>query len=249
VPKDETTSNKESETVMLLGGVRNWYRHDVSGSAELIDSFVNGVEKQVAESISRYEEGKKTELVEYDAGEDVKHSALIETHEGLESETWDLNAIFREYFPNLQRRSAFLTIYDYFENELDKLCLLYQSERGFRLSLRDLNEKGIDRSTSYLEKVAGLNLNKTSPEWNQVKALQKVRNIIVHRDGRLNAGEDKDIRSIITKLSQFASLSDEDEITLKHGFLSHVTNACKRYFKLIDQSIQASESLPKRHAC
>jgi hypothetical protein len=48
--------------------------------------------------------------------------------------------------------------------------------------------------TNYLEKVAGLNVQKRSPEWNEIKKLQVVRNAAVHRDGRLK----KEHHSIIS---------------------------------------------------
>src|ERR1039458_6828319 len=104
--------------------VLNWYRYDVSFSAELIGSFVDGIEKQAAESFDNYERGNKIEVVEHYARS---------VHQGLNDETWDLPTIFREYFPNLQRRSALLTVYSYFEHELNKLCRLYESEKKVAL--------------------------------------------------------------------------------------------------------------------
>ena len=226
---------------MLLGTVLSWYRHDVSFSAELIDSFVRSVEKQVADSIVRYEEEKQTQLVHYDAGEDGVYAAPVETHEGLESETWNLETIFKEYLPNLQRRSAFLTVYGYFECELDKLCFLYAREKHFQQGLLDQRGKGIDRSTSYLKEVAVLDMHKESPVWIHIKELQDVRDVIVHADGRLQPGQKPHIRRMIAKLVELVSLNAQEEIILKEGFLLHVTDACKSYFRLIDQSIRQRE--------
>lgn len=225
---------------MIIGGTVNWYRDHVN--FELIDKFVENTEKQVAQSILEYEEKKRTIQVVYDAGEDGEYMDLVETHDGLESETWDLSTIFKEYLPTLHRGSAFLTVFGYFEHELDKLCLLFQSEKGFKISYRDLNRDGIDRSTSYLDKVAGLNLQKEkSPEWNRIKGLQGVRNAIAHRDGRLNA-DDKNVREVLAKLSPWASVDAQDQIILNEGFLANVTDACKSYFRFIDKSIQVKAS-------
>src|ERR1039457_2740122 len=120
--------------------VLNWYRYDVSFSVELITSFVQGIERQAAESILNYRNTKRSE----------------DEHRGLDEGSWDLKEIFEEYFPSLQRRSALLTVWGFLEHELDKLCLLHQSERCFKLTFRNLGGQGIDRSTDYLEKVAGL---------------------------------------------------------------------------------------------
>ena len=64
-------------------------------------------------------------------------------------------------------------------------------KEGFGLSITDLSGKGIDRSTAYLEKVAGLQGLKASEEWNVLKTLQRIRNVIVHGDGKLRDHQGK----------------------------------------------------------
>lgn len=107
--------------------VLNWHKYDVSFSIELIESFIEGVEVQVDDSIKRYDQQKETLLVEQVSEEN--YARVVEIHQGLDDESWDLKSIFYEYFPTLQRRSALLTVCGYFEHELDKLCMLYQSEK------------------------------------------------------------------------------------------------------------------------
>jgi len=220
--------------------VSNWYRTDISESAELIESFVKGVETQAAESIARYEQKAERLVVKYETDDKEEYEALVRTHQGLSDESWDLETIFREYFPSLQRRSALLTVWGYFEHELDKLCLLYRSEKNYKIALTDLNGQGIDRSTSYLEKVAGIDAHKNSQEWNCIKNIQKIRNAVAHRDARLLKSDDKALREIIRQ-EKALSLSAHDEIVLKAGFLAQVTSTYKDYFALIDGSIQANE--------
>jgi hypothetical protein len=96
--------------MMKFGTILTWHKTDVSWSLELIDSFVKGIEQQARESIHRYETERKTYIEEYGEGED---SYIVETHQGLDSQTWSLEIIFKEYFPSLQRRSAFLTVWSY----------------------------------------------------------------------------------------------------------------------------------------
>jgi hypothetical protein len=211
--------------------VRNWYRYDVSFSAELIESFVDGVERQAAESVVSFEQRKRIEVVD-------DYARVV--HQGLHDETWDLSTIFREYFPSLQRRSALLTVCSYFENELDKLCRLYQSEKDFSVTVDDLLGRGIDRSTNYLQKVAGLDVHRTSQEWREIKNIQNIRNDIVHRAGKLR--DDEALVSWMNK-SKSLTLDDEGEIVVGEGFLSHVIKTYARYFKLIGDSINTSEGV------
>jgi hypothetical protein len=212
--------------------VLNWHRYDVSFSAKLIETFVEGIEKQAAESIVNYEKTKEIEVVEGQA---------VYVHQGLDSETWDLTAIFEEYFPSLQRRSALLTVCSYFEHELDQLCLLYQSEKSFKLGFLDLRGQGIERSTSYLEKVAGIDVHKGSPVWEDIKNIQKVRNFIVHRGGRLRDHQGNRDKEIAVVIEQMKYLSGDDEIVLGKGFLSHVVRIYMKYFELINESISKNE--------
>ena len=206
---------------------------------ELIKSFVEGVEKQAEESTNRYKEQKETYVVEEYSEE--KCARVVDVHQGLDNETWDIESIFMEYFPSLQRRSALLTVYGYFEHELDKLCLLYQSEKLFRLNLSDLNGKGVERSINYLEKVAGIDASKKSKEWNHIKRIQKIRNVIVHQDGKLNDHQGNPRKEVIDYINHMDSLSGNTEVILHKGFLDHVVSTFNDYFRLLGNAIEKSE--------
>ena len=203
--------------------VLNWYQYDASLSIDLMVSFVSAIEKQAVESISSY-----------------KNSRSVAEHRGLDYDSWDLDSIFGEYFPSLQRRSAFLTVWSFLEHQLDQLCLFYQSEKGFGLSFMDSSGKGIDRSTSYLEKVAGLEGLKASQEWNRIKMVQRIRNVIAHNDGRLRDHQGKSKNEIVADMKKLGFLHGEDEIIVAEGFLSEVVDMCDKYFRLIENSIYAS---------
>lgn len=204
--------------------VRNWYLYEASVSIELMASFVSALEKQANESVAHYTNA---------------HS--VTGHEGLDYETWDLDSIFQEYFPSLQRRSAFLTVWGVLEHQLDQLCMLSQAEKGFGLSFMDLSGKGIDRSTSYLEKVAGLQGLKNSQQWSVLKTLQRIRNVIAHDDGKLRSHLGKGRDGIQADMKVIGFLSGDDEIVVAEGFLSKVVEACNDYFKLIERAIHTSQ--------
>ena len=219
--------------------VINWFKYDIGSSMELIESFVEGVEKQAEESTNRYRDQKETSVVEVFPEEHF--ARVVETHQGLDNESWDIESLFTEYFPSLQRRSALLTVYGYFEHELDKLCLLYQSEKLFRLNLSDLNGKGVERSINYLEKVAGIDASKKSKEWNHIKRIQKIRNVIVHQDGKLNDHQGNPRKEVIDYINHMDSLSGNTEVILHKGFLNHVVSTFNDYFRLLGNAIEKSE--------
>jgi hypothetical protein len=219
----------------------NWCKYDVSFSIELVQCFVEGIEKQAEESVSNFEKKMQIELVEDTANE---YQSVAVRHQGLNDETWDLSTIFSEHFPSLQRRSALLTVCSYFEHELDKLCLLYQREKSFGLSHTDLRgDMGIDRATKYLEKLAKLDVHHTSREWNDIKAIQKIRNVLVHRGGK-SQEDDSDYKAIAAFIDRMDSLrrDDEGEIVIGKGFLSYVVSTYASYFKLVGDSIRTVEN-------
>ena len=217
--------------------VRNWYRSDVVFSIELLESYIEGVEEQADESIIRFNKEKQTHVLEEYPEEG--YTRVVDVHQGLDDESWDLETIFGEYFPSLQRRSALLTVCGFFEHELDKLCLLYQKEKRFKLSLSDLKDKGIDRSATYLEKVAGINAHKDSNEWSHIKKIQKIRNVIVHQDGKLQDHQGNLVKAAFDYIKEIESLGGDTEIVLQKGFLKHVVDIYKKYFCKISESIEA----------
>ncbi len=214
--------------------VLNWYRFDVVSSLELINAFVNAVEQQVLDSILRYQIGKET-FIEADGP--------VEVHEGLDSESWDLEQLFTQHFPSLQRRSALITLHSFFETELNKLCGLYKSEKHFRVGVGDLKGKGIDRSMLYLEKVAEINIHKHSPEWTVIRQIRDVRNCIVHGDAKVGVkGEGNAIINFVSG-NEFLTCNDEDEIVVQKGFLAYVVKNYEAYFKMMGQSIAEKEKI------
>jgi len=225
--------------MIVIGGTGNWH-HEVSLSTSLIDNFVQGVEKQVADSIAMYRTSRDNgTLTVYDVGGDDPDGDSIETcrtmdvHQGLDSETWDLDELFERYFPNLQRRSALLTLWGFVEHELDKLCLLYQREKAFSLTFSDLSGTGIDRSTNYLEKVAELKGLKASQEYDQLDALREIRNAVTHNDGRLKGRDGKPKAKVLAAMKKVGYVTGDNELIFQHGFLSRALNICFNYFTVI----------------
>lgn len=118
----------------------------------------------------------------------------------------------------------------------------YQEEKSYSLSLSDLSGKGIDRAVNYLNKVAGLNVSKTSQEWNHVKKVQKVRNVIVHQEGKLIDAQGNQIKDVINYVNESKYLSGKKSILICEGFLFHVAALYDSFFKLIDNSINEKQS-------
>lgn len=220
--------------------VRNWFTIEASFSVEYLSGFIENTERQIEQNIERYEEDIEVEEAITDVdGEEYRYGVMY--WRGLDGDMWNIKEIVSTYFPNLQRRSALITLFGYFEHELDQLCVLYKSEKEFRIALSDIKGQGIDRSTRYLKKVADINTHKNSDEWRQIKNVQNIRNLIVHQDGRLSDKSDNRIQNVIKYINQTELLSGDTEVILNEGFLKHVLKTFNAYFKLLDEAIQSSE--------
>jgi hypothetical protein len=216
----------------------NWCPHEVAGSVNLLSAYVQDIEAQVCKGIRDYQTNAETEVVEPEHPDD--HGRIITHHRGLDDETWNLKSIFEEYFPNLQRRSALITLFSFFEHELDKLCKRVQVQSDYKLDLADIREQGILRSTTYLIKVAGMDGIRSPVEWQEIRQIQSVRNQIVHSDGKLPEPSDGRRAKLAEYVaaSKHLSVTSDDEIAILSGYLSHCLAVFESYFKQIHASLQ-----------
>jgi hypothetical protein len=102
--------------------------------------------------------------------------------------------------------------------------------------------RGIEQSVNYLKKPIGLALDKNSQEWKAVTRVREIRNMIVHRNGRLRDAQGEilpDYRDALKNLRY--QNSEGEEIVLEEGFVFQTVEILKTYFKLIEDSIQENE--------
>jgi hypothetical protein len=212
-----------------------WYRYDVSGSIELLRTYVSDIEKQVDAGIKKFEQ-EATE-VEMEAMSEDDSPRVVTLHQGLDDVTWDLRAVFVDYFPGLQRRSALITLFSFFEHELNKVCTRLQSTEKFGISLRDVVGSGVERARTYLCKVASLDLQQAAVQWAEVKSIQAVRNLLVHADGRISAKGKQDPGGVQRYVMNSPYLDGPGEIVIREGFLEHMLVAFEAYFQEVDRAI------------
>ena len=141
--------------------------------------------------------------------------------------------IFKEYFPDLQRRSALITIFSFFEHQLDDLCKRYAEERKFILETSDLKGDGISRLSIYLKKMADLPIDRTTTTWKEITKIQGVRNALVHNDGKLKIKN----KELIKHAQNHSLVSEGESVKISAEYLHHVIETVYLYFKEIDELI------------
>jgi hypothetical protein len=232
---------------LVVGGLepRTWY-HFVQLQIDLLRTHVDGLEKQVGESVKAYEKERVvTDVEEYDDG---YANIILEKHRGIEGPPNHLEEIFKYYFPNLQRRSTLIVLFSFLEHELNQLCELFATTQKLNIVHTDLRDKGIVRSRRYLKKVICLPVEDNSVIWQQIQKIQKVRNVVVHNDAKLVNG---DIIKIVEE-SEYLSLAsdcesyyyhdrdiDDDEVNILEGYLTYVLDTCDSYCSELNKVIES----------
>jgi hypothetical protein len=218
----------------------NWYKYDAQFSIELLREYISGVERHIVEAIEVFHREKETHVFEESAEEG--YARIVEMHRDLDDETWDLEGIFEGYFPDLQRRSALITLYSFLEHELEELCGLFIRDENLKVSLNDMRGTGIERALLFLEKIVGLQIDKGTATWQEVKNIQKVRNLVVHNDAKLKDRSGNPKADVIKYVEGSVYLSGDEEINILDGYLLHVLETFDRQFQEIDKLVVARAS-------
>ncbi len=137
--------------------------HDFAGVVE--EAFVTRAEAldaKLAEKGDHFPETERFELFEYYA-----------------EDYFDLS----EELPTILRYSVLTAADTAFEVYLNNTCETYAEVHDKTVRLNDLKDRGIERASQYLKKVAGVPFPDQHPAWAGVRRLHELRNSIVHADG------------------------------------------------------------------
>jgi hypothetical protein len=214
----------------------NWYPFDVRGSIELLSVYINDIEAQVEKNIGDFRANANKVVVDH--GIEDEPGRIVTYHKGLDDESWQLESVFGEYFPGLQRRSAVITLYSFFENEMDNLCYRVRSYENLKLDVLDLNDKGIIRSTTYLLKVAEIEGLRASAEWSEIANIQAVRNLLVHADGKFGRQSVSKVSKVAEYVARSSYLSGEISIKIERGYLAHCLSTFDMYFEQVHAALR-----------
>jgi hypothetical protein len=211
-----------------------WFPFELPFALKLLETYVHQIESQVDRGITEFRQGEGTEIVEVndDSGDTVA------VHKGIHSGLWDLRSVFEGYMPNLQRRSALITLFSFLETELDRLCDRVRIHERSALQVTDLADKGIIRATTYLAKVGGLTGIRSSPIWAEIRNIQAIRNLIVHSEGQLPEPSDSRRGKIAAYIEATSCLSGTDSVSIESGYLAHSLATFTAFFQEVHEHMQ-----------
>jgi hypothetical protein len=146
--------------------------------------------------------------------------------------------VLEDIFPNILRRSFFVTIYSLIEMQLNEICRKQERTKGLPVPLEKVKkppDQSIRRAKEYLVGVAKIRFPESS-EWDELLKYQKLRNCIVHNEGRLESlpkkyEEDKEeLKQYISRNSNLALAPDDGEIIFHKGFCEEVLQVSYKFF-------------------
>lgn len=148
-----------------------------------------------------------------------------EYYEDSHYEYWELSKVY----PNIQRKSELISIYTILEDNLNRICIVYESSIDNLVKIKDLEANGIiDRSKRYLEKVVCLDFPSSHQSWKEITKIQQIRNSFVHAGGCVKTGNTELIKYI--NQSEFFELSKDNKVQIHSGFSEHCLSIFEDFF-------------------
>lgn len=162
---------------------------------------------------------------------DLEHDELIESH------SWELHCNQIKY-PSIHRHAITVAIAAFVEAHLDGLCKSLQEYSGSRIRLKDIAGKGIDRSMTFLSRVAGLDLGALTM-LARIKEVRDIRNLLVHAGGQLPEEANNGVFRIIDSSSGLRG-SPGGIIQIEAEYINDVCNSCILLFREINDEMGAA---------
>ncbi|EHY9858311.1 hypothetical protein K5B43_001548 [Vibrio parahaemolyticus] len=226
--------------------IGNWYLCYMAPTIELLVGFADSTEANIASQIQNYRANKTHVVIEHEGM--LGSGYMVTEFSGLTSDTWDLESVFTEHYPNLHRRSAVLTIVGVFEHEFDKLCKKCFDEFKLEKRLEDTGGKGLERAIKYLADVLKVEMHKSTQTWQTMLKVVKLRNALIHQDGKVIDHAGNKIGAIIDHCKAIDSLTidENNQLILHEGYLHVVIDTYRAYIELVNGSLLEKKRL-KNH--
>ena len=207
---------------------------------ETMESFLEAETQMYTEWLSQFPANYKPDFEQaYEiGGAVVKGDPVFDEIRELSSRLLQVDD-----FANLLRQSFFISLCAFLEARLNNECESRKKEDGtIKLALHDIYSKGINRAKTYLVKVLGGSFPfGRSAEWQEVQRYIKIRNCIVHKEGRIT-GDNKLKRYIDSKQNiSYSSALGEDSVVLGKGFCNEALSTIGKllrsmlYYRLADR--------------
>lgn len=136
--------------------------------------------------------------------------------------------MFSESFSSILFKSVLISTWVFMESEFKGYCNAMQRAMGVDLSYSDLKGSAIDRFRNYTLKVLKLDLRLKDENWEDLKAINEIRNSIVH-----GVVENKQLIDKFIKRNRLSGLLHDGNITLDENNLIVIIMVCRLFVERI----------------
>lgn len=163
-----------------------YYMAEVDFQMEAFSAYIkltNGlIENNLQSQIKEYEE-----ILQRGNQSEVDSAYDFEDHE-IKSKT-------RQLFYD----SIFISMFSFLEKKMHQLSHI--AEENYKIKVKDLSGDGVTKYYNYLKKVAEIDMEILNGEWELIKNLNRLRNLLVHKpfaiiDNKGNSGIIKSLKKI-----------------------------------------------------
>lgn len=144
---------------------------------------------------------------------------------------------FAERHPSIHRESLLISIFNFLEHQLNKLCGILNIVLGNKFKLKDISGQGITRAYTYLTKVAGFDFNKLNGEWTSIKQINELRNRIVHAGGVLVNDTSNNLVKYVSSHTLLKG-SAGHSVLIQQGFIDYFLQELDSFFDKLQEEVQ-----------
>ena len=191
----------------------------------ILHAYLKNVERDIRNQGTSYynkidivEIGKSTIL-------NIEIADTRQEFEGIDGSCIDFERMFEETFPRLQRISAFITAFGFFEDILIRFCESVRKELMIARTLKKITgDNDLDKAINFLTEQLGISFDKNTTCYKEILKVKKIRNIFTHRSATVDQNDKQNTQFI----NEFSFLSTTTafnivpaRIEIEEGFLDY----------------------------
>ena len=150
-------------------------------------------------------------------------------------EVFENDILEHSKFSSILYNSTFIAVYSRMEMMLFDICGYTQSVENLKINVKDISGQNyLDKCKKYIKKVLDVDLSNIETLWNIITKYQRIRNSIVHKNGKIVI-IDNDLKNFITNTSGIEY--DESTTLVSISNNSFIVDFCKVVKKFIHEII------------